>query len=238
VNDALVGVVAQDRITGERCDVRGAMIINAAGASASSVASLLTGRPGAVPPMTGIALNLMLGGDGLGAGFTLRSKADGGSRRLFVVPWRGRTLVGTAHYECERAPQSDAELEPYVERFVRELSLAWPSRAITRESVLLVHAGMQPSPHGFESALAHGPPEHQIVNHAGQGVPQLLTAIGPKLTMARAIAEQLIDIVAAATRPREGAERHRDHETRLIARLGHSGGDCRRGRGPTDCGAR
>jgi len=194
--DLLVGVVAEDRITGERCDVRGSMIINAAGAGASSVASLLTGRPDAAPPMTGIALNLMLDGDGLTTGFTLRARTDGGSRRLFVTPWRGRTLVGTAHYDCDRAPQSDAELEPYVERFVRELSHAWPDRAITRESVLLVHAGMQPSPHGFESALAHGPPEHQIVDHAAHGVPQLLTAIGPKLTMARAIAEQLVDAAA------------------------------------------
>jgi len=194
---ALAGFVAEDRITGERCDVRGAMIINAAGAGASDVASLLTGRPNAAPPMTGIALNLMLGGSGLITGFTLRAKMDGGSRRLFVAPWRGRTLVGTAHYDCDRVPQSNAELEPYVERFVRELSHAWPERAITRDSVLLVHAGMQPSPHRFESALAHGPPEHQIVDHTSQGVPQLLTAIGPKLTMARAIAEQLIDVATA-----------------------------------------
>jgi glycerol-3-phosphate dehydrogenase len=60
-----------------------------------------------------------------------------------------------------------------------------------------VHAGMQPSPHGSEDAAAHGPPEHQIVDHARTGVPQLLTAIGPKLTMARAIAEQLTDSVMA-----------------------------------------
>jgi glycerol-3-phosphate dehydrogenase len=192
----LAGIVAEDRITGERCEVRGAMIINAAGAGASSVASLLTDRPDAAPAMTGIALNLMLDGDGLETGFTLRAKMDGGSRRLFVAPWRGRTLVGTAHYDCDRVPRSDAELEPYVERFVHELSNAWPARAITRDSVLLVHAGMQPSPHGFESAIAHGPPEHQIVDHTSHGTPQLLTAIGPKLTMARAIAEQLIDVVA------------------------------------------
>ncbi|HEY2896792.1 MAG TPA: glycerol-3-phosphate dehydrogenase C-terminal domain-containing protein, partial [Gemmatimonadaceae bacterium] len=89
------------------------------------------------------------------------------------------------------------ELEPFVERFVREVALAWPSRELTRESVLLVHAGMQPSPHGSAAAAAHGPPEHQLIDHAQSGVPQLLTAIGPKLTMARAIAEQLTDSAAA-----------------------------------------
>jgi glycerol-3-phosphate dehydrogenase len=196
VNGSLAGVVAEDRLTGERLEVRAAMLINAAGAGAASVADLLTGRAGAAPPMTGIALNLMLAGEGQDTGFALLAKTDGRARRLFVAPWRGRTLVGTAHYECERAPQSEEELEPYVERFVHELSAAWPSRSLTRENVLLVHSGMQPSPHGSNAAIAHGPPEHRIVDHAGVGVPQLLTAIGPKLTMSRAIAEQLIDIVS------------------------------------------
>ena len=190
---SLAGVIAEDRLTGERCEVRAPLIVNAAGAAAAGVANLLTGREGAAPPMAGIALNLMLAGDGLTMGFTLRAPLGDGARRLFVVPWRGRTLVGTAHYECARAPQSEAELEPYIERFVREVAIAWPARAVTRESVLLVHAGMQPSAHGSEDAVAHGPPEHRIIDHARMGVPQLLTAIGPKLTMARAIAEQLTD---------------------------------------------
>jgi len=196
-NGSLAGVIAEDRLTGERCDVRASLIVNAAGAAAASVADLLTGREGAAPPMTGLALNLMLAGDGLTTGFTLRAPLGNGARRLFVVPWRGRTLVGTAHYECARAPQSAAELEPYVERFVREVAIAWPARAVTRESVLLVHAGMQPSPHGSDDAVAHGPPEHRIIDHARMDVPQLLTAIGPKLTMARAIAEQLTDAALA-----------------------------------------
>ena len=194
-NGSLAGAVAEDRITGDRCDVRAAMIVNAAGAGAAGVADLLTGRQGAAQPMGGIALNLVLAGNGLTTGFTLVANTGGRARRLFVVPWRGRTLVGTAHYECGRPPRSDAELEPYVERFVGEVSRAWPSRSLAREGVLLVHSGMQPSPHGGGEGAAHGPPQHQIVDHAGMGVPQLLTAIGPKLTMARAIAEQLTDTV-------------------------------------------
>ena len=193
---SLAGVMAEDRLTGEPFDVRASMIINAAGAGAAAVADMLTGISGAAPPMTGIALNLMLEGDGHTTAFALAATLDGRMRRLFVVPWRGRTLVGTAHYECARAPQSAAELEPYVDRFVREVASAWPSRGITRERVLLVHSGMQPSPHGAAGTKAHGPPEHLIVDHARAGVPQLLTAIGPKLTTSRAIAERLIDVVA------------------------------------------
>jgi glycerol-3-phosphate dehydrogenase len=197
---ALGGVIAEDRLSGARFDVRASMIVNAAGSSAAAVANLLTARPGAVQPMTGLALNLMIEGDGGTTAFALTSRSEGRARRLFVVPWRGRTLIGTAHYACERQPQSDAQLEPYVGRFVREVAAAWPSRTITRESVLLVHAGMQSLPHGAPGAKAHGPPEHLLVDHARDRTPQLLSAVGPKLTMARAIAEQLVDIVCTRVR--------------------------------------
>ena len=59
---AIAGAIAEDRVTGARFDVRAAMIINAAGSSAAGVAQLLTGRAGAVAPMTGLALNLMIAG--------------------------------------------------------------------------------------------------------------------------------------------------------------------------------
>lgn len=200
VHDALAGVVAEDRLTGERFDIRASMVINAAGAGAASVADMLTGRTGAAPAMRGIALNLMLNGEPPHWAFALAARTDGRMRRLFVVPWRGRTLVGTAHYACERAPATEAELEPFVERFVHELASAWPSRNATRESVLLAHSGMQPSPHGESGSKLYGPPEHLIIDHERDGVPQLLTAIGPKLTTSRWVAEQLVDLVGSRLR--------------------------------------
>ncbi len=208
----LAGVSAADHLRGERFDLRAAMIVNAAGAGAADVADSLMGRVGSVRPMSGIALNLMLAGDdGITTAFALATSDEGRMRRLFVVPWRKRILVGTAHYACERAPASGAELEPFVARFVREIAAAWPGRRISRESVLLVHAGMQPLPHGAPGTKAHGPPEHLIVDHSRDGVPQLLTAIGPKLTTSRTIAEQLADIVCErigrATKPCETATR-------------------------------
>jgi glycerol-3-phosphate dehydrogenase len=203
--DVLVGVIAEDQLTGNRFDVRAAMIVNAAGSGASAVAARLSRRANTVAPMTGIALNLMLAGDETATAFAIASREGDRLRRLFVVPWRGRTLVGTAHFDCARAPQSAAELEPYVERFVREVAAAWPERSITRDDVLLAHAGMQPP------QLVHGPPGHRIVDHASDGVPQLLTAIGPKLTTSRAIAAQLVDLVSSrigrATKPCETAHR-------------------------------
>lgn len=188
---ALAGAVVEDRIGGGRFEVRASMLVNAAGAGAAEVASRFTRRAHVVAPMTGIALNLVLEGDGGTTAYAIVARDGERMRRLFVVPWRGRTLVGTAHYPCASAPANSAELEPYVERFVGEVAAAWPARSVSRADVLLVHAGMQP-PHDV-----HGPPRHLIVDHARDGTPQLLSAVGPKLTTSRAIAEQLVDMVGA-----------------------------------------
>ena len=190
---ALAGAVVEDRIAGDRFDVRASMVVNAAGAGAAEIAARIARRASVVAPMTGIALNLLIEGDGRTTAFAMVSRDGGRMRRLFVVPWRGRTIVGTAHYPCVGAPASTEELEPYVERFVREVAAAWPTRSITRESVLLVHAGMQPL-HEMR-----GPPAHLIVDHANYGTPQMLTAVGPKLTTSRAIAAELVDLVCART---------------------------------------
>ncbi len=203
--ERLIGVQVTDRLTGETFDIRASMVINAAGAGAASIADRLTRRPAAAAPMTGIALNLMLADQGERTAFAIAAQEEGKLRRLFVVPWRGRTLVGTAHYPVARAPESSDELEPFVERFVREVAAAWPARSITRADVLLVHAGMQPAPHGAAGTRVHGPPEHLIVDHARHGTPELLTAIGPKLTTSRVVAEQLLDIVCDRLgRPADG----------------------------------
>lgn len=195
---ALSGASVIDRLGSERFDVRASMVVNAAGASAPALADRLTGRVGSAPPMSGIALNLVLEGDPAhSTAFTLTTSNDGSTRRLFVVPWRGRTLVGTAHYACERTPATKAELEPFVARFVRAAAAAWPARRIERAQLLLVHAGMQPHAVRGSGGTPHGPPGYLIVDHSSDGVPQLLTAIGPKLTTSRAIAETLTDAVCA-----------------------------------------
>ncbi|HEY7861213.1 MAG TPA: glycerol-3-phosphate dehydrogenase/oxidase [Gemmatimonadaceae bacterium] len=187
----LVGAVVEDRIGGGRFDVHASMLVNASGAGAEEVASRFTRRAHVVAPMTGIALNLVLEGDGGTTAYAIVAHDDQRMRRLFVVPWRGRTIVGTAHFPCAGTPTNAAELEPYVERFLGDVAAAWTARSVSRADVLLVHAGMQP-PHD-----AQGPPRHLIVDHARDDTPQLLSAVGPKLTTSRAIAEKLVDMVGA-----------------------------------------
>ena len=194
--DALAGVAVEDRSSGERFDVRAGMIVNAAGAGAAAVASRLTRRATAVTPMTGLALNLVLAGDAPPAAFAVMSREGGRHRRLFVVPWRGRTLVGTAHYACASAPA--------IARRARAVRRAIRARGRRGVAGAFAHARMRCcSCTRACSRLLELPrrctARRRISSSTmrAQGAPQLLTAIGPKLTTSRAVAEQLVDLVCA-----------------------------------------
>ena len=118
-------------------------------------------------------------------------------RFLFVVPWEGRTIVGTS-YEPAGAPPSD----PMA--FLDEASRAFPWAGIGRADAALVHEGLVPG-RGDASGLSTRPRLHD--HEAEDGLPGLVSLQGVKYTTARAVAERAVDLV--------------------MRRLGRSGPPCR-----------
>jgi glycerol-3-phosphate dehydrogenase len=112
--------------------------------------------------------------------------ARSGSRYLFLVPWRGRSILGTAYQPPNAAP------EVAVSRFAEEARRAFPWAGIQAEEVSLVHRGLVPGRRGS------GAPEtrSRVVDHEGEdGVRGLVSMLGVKLTTARAEAEKAVDLV-------------------------------------------
>src|SRR5262249_24296557 len=100
-------VRARDELTGEEVNIRGRCIIDATGPwggewmgitqrerkplySASKAFSLLT-RP--LPFKEGM-------------GFAVRQQSSASVHTYFVLPWNGRTLVGTRHAKCDPSVRS------------------------------------------------------------------------------------------------------------------------------------
>lgn len=119
------------------------------------------------------------------------------ARRVFVMPWAGTTLIGASWEPTHPGPQgpvtpSAAE----VGRFVDALSQRWPGLGLERSRVRYAVAGLYPrfgssgvATGGFQ--VARHP---LIVDHRAHGGPEgLVTAIGVKLTTARALAERIVD---------------------------------------------
>jgi glycerol-3-phosphate dehydrogenase len=103
--------------------------------------------------------------------------ARAGGRYLFLVPWRGRTIAGTG-YEQTSAPRGGARA------FLEETARAFPWADITPEDEGLVPGDTNAS--GLWSA-------HRVRDHARDGAPGLVSALGVKYTGGRALAEEAVD---------------------------------------------
>jgi glycerol-3-phosphate dehydrogenase len=175
------GARALDTLSGASFDIRASLTINAAGPWAWH---LLAGSGVPVAHRTGfsLALNLVLASPPL-------PRAIGGlsrNRFLFLVPWRDRAMLGTAHEGFHHDPSArPGPLE--VEALLRETATAFPNLPRPAEAVRLVHRGLLPA---RASGAGHAAlVKHSIVrDHQADGVTGLLSVLGVRYTTARATA--------------------------------------------------
>lgn len=122
----VAGAVAEDRIGGGRIAVRAAAVVNAAGPFAEEVARLDAGAGGAPRLRVSAGVHLVLPG-GLcppDTGLLVPRTSDG--RVLFVLPWLGRTLVGTTDTDAAPSPHpavSARDVAYLLEHVGRHLAL-------------------------------------------------------------------------------------------------------------------
>ena len=178
----VAGVRARDTLAGREVEVRARMVLNCAGPGADALLSLAGVARPAAPLLR--AWNLVFARrppEGFAVG------ARTGDRFLFLVPWRDRTLVGTAYAPAE-APADGA-----ITAFRAEAAAAFPWAGLDEASLALVHEGLVPG-HGGAAGLSTRPRLHD--HEAEDGIAGFATLQGVKYTTARAVAERAVDLVA------------------------------------------
>jgi glycerol-3-phosphate dehydrogenase len=177
----VAGVAVQDAIAGRSLELRGRVVLNCAGPWCDDVLGLAGVARGRAPLLR--ARNLVLRRP---PEFPFAVGGSSAGRFLFVVPWAGRTLVGTS-YE----PAGDPPSDPFA--FLEEAATAFPWAGLERADVTLVHEGLVPG-RGGASGLSTRPRLHD--HEAEDGLPGLVSLQGVKYTTARLVAEQAVDLVA------------------------------------------
>jgi len=176
----VAGVVVRDGLQGGTVEVKARLVLNAAGPWADDVLARVGLRRRAAPLLR--ARNLVLDRTP-SLPHAVGAKSRG--RFLFVVPWEGRTLIGT-DYEPAEANPSDPRA------FLAEAERAFPWAGLGDSRVTLVHEGLVPG-RGGASGLATRP---RLIDHeAEDDLPGLVSLQGVKYTTARAVAERAIDLV-------------------------------------------
>jgi glycerol-3-phosphate dehydrogenase len=173
----VTGAACRDGLGGETVDVRARVTISAAGPGIDTVLAAAGVAAPAVPLLR--AWNLVLRRRVVAE---VAVGGPAGGRFLFLVPWRERTIVGTG-YEDPHAPSGG------VRAFLADAARAFPWAEMVADDVALVHEGLVP---GRAKAAALWT-AHRVRDHARDGAPGLISALGVKFTGARALAEESVD---------------------------------------------
>ena len=221
--DAVTGVDARDTLTGDRLQIRAKTVVNTCGPWVGRVLGSLRGHASQqsngrvlfVKAMNVLTRPLFpqhaVGVAGKGRYHDTDAVLNKGNRFLFITPWRGHSLIGTAHVAYDGNPEDCKASDEEIQNFLQEVNQAYPAADLKREDIVFVHSGLLPS-----SGICHRTGDvqvakhYQIHDHRGEGVKGLLSVVGVKYTTARHVAEKVVDRVFESwgQRPPQSASSH------------------------------
>jgi glycerol-3-phosphate dehydrogenase len=191
----VAGAAAVDEVTGQRFEIRARATVNAGGVWADRIAGLAAGRTERLIPSKGVHLVFAPGAVRAKAALAVPSAAGDG-RHVFLVPWQDRAYAGTTD-----TPYSGDLDHPAVDDSDRAYILAAVARnfpGVTERDVVATWAGLRPllSRDGGQADARTSDLSRRHVIF--EDPPGLYSITGGKLTTYRAMAEDLVDRVAAA----------------------------------------
>jgi glycerol-3-phosphate dehydrogenase len=182
------GVRALDRVNGAKFTIRARQVLNATGPWVDQICRLAgeTGGPH-LKPTKGV--HLVAPDRGLSAAFLLLHPADG--RVFFVIPWLGKTLIGTTDTLDSAGPDAVAVTREDIE-YLLEGHNHYFSPPHAEPDILGQFAGLRPLLRSnSEDPASMTRDFHLITSRSG-----LLSVAGGKYTTYRHIAEVVTDEIA------------------------------------------
>lgn len=199
------GVTVRDATNGARFSVASRMVVSAAGAWTPELESQVGGRNLAKTrfargthavldrpePDVALALPVVEGGG-------TSDHHEPSARRVFIMPWEGRTLFGATYSPVGGAPDRCRPDVAEVRGLMETVDEQWPDLALRQSKILYTYSGLYPifdaqklSHGGFTASLHPRVVDHQEAD----GISGLVSAVSVKFTTARALAKQVMRIV-------------------------------------------
>jgi glycerol-3-phosphate dehydrogenase len=181
--ETIRGVRALDKARGGDFSIRARQVLNATGPWVDSVCRLAgdKGEP-RLGPTKGV--HIIASGRGLTAAFLLLHPGDG--RVLFVIPWMGKTLIGTTDTFGDDSPEQLTVLPAEID-YLLQAHNHYFTPALQPDDVLGSFAGLRPLLRARKSDPSALTREFRTFRSPGG----LLSVAGGKYTTYRAMAEYI-----------------------------------------------
>lgn len=201
--DRLTGITAYDQINDEEFSValpEHAVVVNTSGPWVDRVLGLGQ-RDGETAP---IGKDRKIGGTkgshiivdsfpGAPHNTALYVEAKSDGRPFFIVPWCGQYLIGTTDLkysgDLDRVKADDDE----IDYLITETNRVLPTARLTREDIKFTYSGIRPLPYAEGKKAGSITRAHILYDHTKEGVSNLISLIGGKLTTHRQVGEEMAD---------------------------------------------
>ena len=206
-NRATRGLTVRDEISGDSFDIRARVIINAAGPWIPDLCQRF-GLSGLHRPVAGFSRGAHIVTRALTSDVALvlptarRQQAliDRGGRHLFVIPWRGVSLIGTSNAPFGGGLDQVQATAEDVAGLLADMNEGLPGTNLDTEGVHHAFAGLYPlTEEVIEPAIYQATGSYQLVDHGSLGhLDRVVSVLGAKYTTARRLAQLAVDLTLKA----------------------------------------
>jgi glycerol-3-phosphate dehydrogenase len=202
-NNRLVAVTIKDVLTGQEFKIQGhdqTIVINTTGPWVDLVCKLgiKDGQPetiGKTQKIGGTKGSHIVVAPFSGApDSTLYVEAKSDSRPFFIVPWLGMYIIGTTDFRYHGKLDNIKADNSEIDYLLKETNLIIPTANLSREDIKFTYSGVRPLPNSDGKKAGSVTRKHILFDHKKEGVNNLISLIGGKLTTYRNVGEQLVNL--------------------------------------------
>ncbi|NWF59436.1 MAG: glycerol-3-phosphate dehydrogenase [Fischerella sp.] len=203
-NNRIVALTCSDCFTGEEVTVKlnsRTVVVNMSGPWVDQILDSIT-PDGSTPSSSGSKKIGATKGSHIivdpfvGAPMTalyVEAKTDG--RPFFIVPWLGKYLIGTTdkrfHDNLDQIKADNSE----IDYLLTEINRIIPIARLSRQDVKFTYSGVRPLPWEESKQPGKITRKHILYDHTKEGIVNLISLIGGKLTTYRQVGEEIVDAV-------------------------------------------
>ncbi|MDP3731878.1 MAG: glycerol-3-phosphate dehydrogenase/oxidase [Candidatus Omnitrophota bacterium] len=186
----IIGIEAQDKLSGEKFLVRASIVINATGAWSNRIVKLdEPASPDITRPTKGV--HIVYGRLPHQRAILLSAQKD--KRVFFIIPWRGYTLIGTTDTDYSGSADDVYADAHDVEYLLQEAGRVFGLKNLDKKGIITTFASLRPLVNTQHKLTWQVSREH-LIKESRSG---LISVVGGKYTTYRHLAEQAVDLALA-----------------------------------------
>ena len=193
--ERITQLTCQDKLTGKTFTVatsNEAVVINTAGPWVDRVCKL--GNIGQTRKIGGTKGSHIIVKPFPGAPDTslyVEAKSDG--RPFFIIPWLGKYLIGTTDIPFKGDLDKIKADNDEIDYLLQETNSIIVNANLSRDDILYTYSGVRPLPNTEGKKPGSITRKHILYDHQKEGVNNLISLIGGKLTTYRHVGEEMVD---------------------------------------------